>query len=125
MIAAVAGLYAAHVKGGDFVFGTTAGSVSIIALTLSIVYWVTHADISDYCPKFQDWIIFAALILLFVLAVLGVSETHFSVYGLVFGSPEGAFAIFALAITSKHCAKQIQKMHGHTAPDRACKATIG
>lgn len=127
MILALGGVYYAHYRGGAFAFGTIEGSLSVLALVLTIIFWTRHADSSEGCPIYLDWITLALLIVAFVLSILDLAAVHLTPDGTNMGTQQSALSIVTFAFTAKYWAKHVQFMHGHLAtncPSRSCAVRV-
>ena len=113
MIAALLGAYVTFGSLEIAAFGSEVGSLSILAVVITLMLWTTDLDCSTCAPpKFQQWVIFVVLILATIASILGITQTHFRQASLIVGTREGSLAIIAFVVTATYWAKHVQSLCG-------------
>lgn len=108
MIASILAMIESHNLRHDPLFGTAEGSMSVLAVVLTLIYWTKHTDCSPMLHKpYQQIVVQSILIVSIIVATIDFVQAHFIEGKLVFGTLEGTLAIVAFAVSAKHCAKHI------------------
>lgn len=96
---------------GKVQFGSMEASLGLLALVMTLMLWTTNLDCSG-CPNpvYQNWIVFAFLILATIASLLGLYQAHFRTGTFVAGTLEGSLAILAFAVVATQWAKNVQSL---------------
>ena len=109
MTAALLGVYVTHGPMGESFIGSAEGSLSILALVITLMLWTLNLDCSK-CPnpRLQQSIVFVLLVLATVASIIGMVQAHMGEDGFVFGTFDGSLSIIAFSITGTYWAKHLQ-----------------
>jgi hypothetical protein len=110
MAIAIVAVYDSHGTIENITLGTAEGSLSILALVISLRLWTTNLDCSR-CPNsmFKHWIVFVVLITTTILAIFDFHSVHFA-HGLSVGTVEGSLSLLAFAVTATLWADEVQSI---------------
>lgn len=111
MTAALLGVYITHGPLGESFIGSAEGSLSILALVITLMLWTMNLDCSS-CPnpRLQQGIVFIVLVLATVASLIGMVQAHIGANGFVFGTFDGSLSILAFSITGTYWAKHLQAL---------------